>query len=74
MTKLVIKGDLPILGNYSIIQGVYMYLQSGISELRKLPFKEDKREITFIGEANLSGYSLKMVENNKTKTITVILK
>lgn len=51
-----------------------MYLSSSLAELHKLPFTDDKREITFIGEANLAGYNLKIIENNKTKTITVILK
>lgn len=71
---LVIKGDLKVLSNYSIIQGVYMYLNSGLNELRKLPIKDGKREITFVGEATLSGYKLKFIENVKTKVITVILK
>lgn len=72
--KLIIKGNFSVLGNFNVIQGVYMYLQSLLNELGKLNFNENKRELIFTGQGPLLGYTVKLVENKDTKTITIIIK
>lgn len=72
--KLIIKGNIEVLRRFSIIQGIYTYLDYGISVLQKEPFIEEKREIEFVGKGTLFGYFLKLIENQKTKNLTVILK
>lgn len=72
--KLVIKGDIAVLKSFSTIQSVYTYLDYGISTLQLRPFEEDKREIEFIGKGPLLNHNLKLIENQKTKTLTVIVK
>ena len=73
--KLILKGDLDILGNFNVIQAMYMIFQSALDELSSKPYVNDKREISFTSNTNyLIGYSLKLVENKATKTITFIIK
>lgn len=73
--KLILKGDLDILGNFNVIQAMYMIFQSALDELSSKPYVNDKREISFTSNTNyLIGYNLKLVENKTTKTITFIIK
>ena len=73
--KLILKGDLDILGNFNVIQAMYMIFQSALDELSSKPYVNDKREISFTCNTNyIIGYSLKLVENKATKTITFIIK
>lgn len=73
--KLILKGDIQVIGNFNVIQGVYVVLQQAINQLSKKPFEDDKRELSFKTEVNsLIGYTIKIIENSKTKTITVIVK
>ena len=73
--KLILKGDLDILGNFNVVQSMYMIFQSALDELSSKPYVNDKREISFTSNTNyLIGYSLKLVENKATKTITFIIK
>lgn len=72
--KFIIKGDFEILRKFSVVQGVYTYLEYGISALQQRPFTDDKREIEFIGKGPLTGHNLKIIENQKTKTLTAIVK
>lgn len=72
--KLVIKGDMEILKRFAVIQGVYTYLDYGLATLQLRPFEDDKREIEFIGKGPLTDHNLKLIENQKTKTLTAIVK
>lgn len=73
--KLILKGDLDILGNFNVVQSMYMTFQSALDELSSKPYVDGKREISFKSNITyLIGYNLKLVENKVTKTLTFIIK
>ena len=73
--KLILKGDLDILGNFNVVQSMYMIFQSALDGLSSKPYVDGKREISFKSSITyLIGYNLKLVENKVTKTLTFIIK
>jgi hypothetical protein len=72
--KMIIKGDLALLSRYDVIQNIYIYLDPALKKLYSLEFEDDKRQIEFDLKEILLGYILKIVENNKLKTLTLIIK
>lgn len=72
---LVIKGNFKTLGDQKILNEVYIALQPCLTALSSQNFVDDKRELTFAGNENiLYTHTLKVIENRKIKTITVVLK
>lgn len=75
MMKLVIKGDFDTLAQYAVIQGVYAVLEQAIKLIDEQPVVNGKCEIIFTTKIpSLIGKEIKLVKNNTTKTITVIIK
>lgn len=75
MVKLVIKGDFDTLAQYAVIQGVYAVLEQAIKLIDEQPMVNEKCEIIFTTKIpSLIGKEIKLVKNNTTKTITVIIK
>lgn len=73
--KMILKGDYKILSQFNIIQQIYQCLGSCISQLSKVDFIDNKRELEFNGNSLLlNGYTLKVIENKNTETFTVIIK
>ncbi len=72
---LVVKGDFKILGNQKTFNELYTVLQPCLDILSSKDFIDDKRELTFSGDKHvLYGHKVKIIENKKIKTITIILK
>lgn len=73
--KLVLKGDLEVLGNFKVVQAMYATFQNALNALNKIDYENGKREISFTSNlSDLVGYTLKLVDNSTTKTITFIIK
>ena len=73
--KLVLKGDLEVLGNFKVVQAMYATFQNALNALNKIDYENGKREILFTSNlSDLVGYTLKLVDNSTTKTITFIIK
>lgn len=73
--KLIIKGDFDTLAQYSIIQGIYAVLEHALKLLDDQPLFNNKCEILFTAQiSSLIGKQIKVIKNNNTKTITVIIK
>lgn len=73
--KLVLKGDLEVLGNFKVVQAMYATFQNALNALSKIDYENGKREISFTSNlSDLVGYTLKLVDNSTTKTITFIIK
>lgn len=73
--KMILKGDYAILEQFKIVQQIYQCLGSCISQLSKVNFTDNKRELEFRGNSLLlNGYTLKVIENKNTETFTIIIK
>ena len=73
--KLVLKGDLEVLGNFKVVQAMYATFKNALNALNKIDYENGKREISFTSNlSDLVGYTLKLVDNSTTKTITFIIK
>lgn len=73
--KLVLKGDLEVLGNFKVVQAMYATFQNALNALNEIDYENGKREISFTSNlSDLVGYTLKLVDNSTTKTITFIIK
>lgn len=73
--KLIIKGDFDTLSQYSVIQGVYAVLEQALKVLNEQPMINGKCELLFTTKIpSLIGKQMKLIYNQATKTITVIIK